>query len=174
MLRTTWEKTTHPVVSLNRLARHLSLSDTAFSKIRFVTHLSLPQLGVRRKILLPRPKSSSYTRPIAAYLFFAPAESELSKATDLILDCPGGGYVAMSPEHHEERLRIWAVTTGRPVLSLDYGKAPECELSYWPRKLCILTAFFCVFRSVPFCNQRGVRRIQAHGGDLYVFYYHGG
>ena len=34
----------------------------------------------------------------------------------------------MSPEHHEERLREWAVTTGRPVLSLDYGKAPECEV----------------------------------------------
>lgn len=34
----------------------------------------------------------------------------------------------MNPEHHEERLRMWAVTTGRPVLSVDYGKAPECKL----------------------------------------------
>jgi len=33
----------------------------------------------------------------------------------------------MTPEHHEERLCAWAERTGRPVLSLDYGKAPECE-----------------------------------------------
>ena len=35
----------------------------------------------------------------------------------------------MTPEHHEERLRVWAEKTGRPVLSLDYGKAPERECS---------------------------------------------
>ena len=42
-------------------------------------------------------------------------------------DFPGGGFVSMTPEHHEERLRMWAVRTGKPVLSVDYGKAPECE-----------------------------------------------
>ncbi|KAG6920304.1 hypothetical protein DXG01_005073 [Tephrocybe rancida] len=104
MLRTTWEKTTNPY-------------------IRMVTHL--PWLSMRRKILLPRPKSSKYTRPITAYLFFYPHESQLCHATDLILDFPGGGFVAMSPEHHEERLRMWAVNTRKPVLSIDYGKAPE-------------------------------------------------
>lgn len=46
---------------------------------------------------------------------------------DMILDFPGGGFVAMTPEHHEERLRMWAVRTGRPVVSVDYGKAPECR-----------------------------------------------
>ena len=35
----------------------------------------------------------------------------------------------MTPEHHEERLCAWAEKTGRPVLSIDYGKAPECECS---------------------------------------------
>lgn len=104
MLRTTWEKTTNPY-------------------IRFFTRL--PRIDVRRKILLARPKSSSYTRPITAYLFFALPEKELCKATELILDFPGGGFVAMTPEHHEERLRMWAVSTGRPVLAVEYGKAPE-------------------------------------------------
>lgn len=33
----------------------------------------------------------------------------------------------MSPEHHEERLRMWTISTGKPVLAIDYGKAPECE-----------------------------------------------
>ncbi|KIK91355.1 hypothetical protein PAXRUDRAFT_830917 [Paxillus rubicundulus Ve08.2h10] len=44
---------------------------------------------------------------------------------DLILDFPGGGFVAMTPEHHEERLRTWATRTGKPVLAVEYGKAPE-------------------------------------------------
>ncbi|KAJ7689539.1 alpha/beta hydrolase fold-domain-containing protein, partial [Mycena metata] len=64
-------------------------------------------------------------RPITGFLFFALPEKQLSKTTDLILDFPGGGFVAMSPEHHEEHLRMWAITTGKPVLSIDYGKAPE-------------------------------------------------
>jgi acetyl esterase/lipase len=95
-------------------------------QIRLVTYF--PSVTIHRKIHLPRPKSSTYQRPITAYLFFAPPEKQLSRATDLILDFPGGGFVSMSPEHHEERLRTWARKTGRPVLSIDYGKAPECEL----------------------------------------------
>ncbi|KAJ7446239.1 Alpha/Beta hydrolase protein [Mycena galericulata] len=104
MLRRCWEKTSNPY-------------------IRAFTHL--PRVTIRRKILLPRPAGSTYDRPIVGFLFFALPEKQLSKATDLILDFPGGGFVAMSPEHHEERLRMWAVTTGKPVLSIDYGKAPE-------------------------------------------------
>src|SRR4051794_9314514 len=95
------------------------------SQIRLISHL--PRINIRRKILLPRPSSSTYARPMTVYLFFAGSESELAKATELILDFPGGGFVAMTPEHHEERLRMWAKTTRRPVLSIDYGKAPECE-----------------------------------------------
>ncbi|KAJ6625455.1 hormone-sensitive lipase [Mycena sp. CBHHK59/15] len=105
MLRRCWEKTSNPY-------------------IRAFTHL--PHVTIRRKILLPRPSSSTYERPITGILFFALPEKQLSKATDLVLDFPGGGFVAMSPEHHEERLRMWAITTGKPVLSIDYGKAPEC------------------------------------------------
>ncbi|KAH8814771.1 Alpha/Beta hydrolase protein [Flagelloscypha sp. PMI_526] len=106
MLRATWEKTTNPL-------------------IRAVTMARLPRLGVRRKILLPRPNSSTYKRPITAYLFFKGTEADLCQTTDLILDFPGGGFVAMNPEHHEERLNTWASMTGRVVLSIDYGKAPE-------------------------------------------------
>ncbi|KAJ6499063.1 Alpha/Beta hydrolase protein [Mycena sanguinolenta] len=104
MLRRCWEKTSNPYIR-------------AFT--------NLPRVTIRRKILLARPASSTYERPITGYLFFDLPEKQLSKATDLILDFPGGGFVAMSPEHHEERLRMWAITTGKPVLSIDYGKAPE-------------------------------------------------
>ncbi|KAJ7076323.1 Alpha/Beta hydrolase protein [Mycena belliarum] len=104
MLRRCWEKTSNPY-------------------IRIFTHL--PRVALRRKILLARPASSAYERPIIGFLYFALPEKQLSKATDLILDFPGGGFVAMTPEHHEERLRMWAISTGKPVLSIDYGKAPE-------------------------------------------------
>ncbi|KAI0374058.1 alpha/beta-hydrolase [Pilatotrama ljubarskyi] len=104
MLRTTWEKTTNPY--LRMLAHH-------------------PHISIRRKILLARPKYSTFRRPITTWLFFAPPADQLAHATDLILDFPGGGFVSMTPEHHEERLRMWAIRTGKPVLSVDYGKAPE-------------------------------------------------
>lgn len=42
------------------------------------------------------------------------------------MDFPGGGFIAMGPDCHEERLRRWAKRTGKPVLGIDYGKAPEC------------------------------------------------
>ena len=86
-----------------------------------------PRISIRRKMLLARPKESTHRRPITAWLFFAPPADQLALATDLILDFPGGGFVSMTPEHHEERLRMWAIRTGRPVLSVDYGKAPECK-----------------------------------------------
>ena len=94
-------------------------------KLRMLT--AHPRINVRRKILLARPKDSTQRRPITAWLFFAPQADQLALATDLILDFPGGGFVSMTPEHHEERLRTWAIRTGKPVLSVDYGKAPECE-----------------------------------------------
>ncbi|ESK96573.1 hormone-sensitive lipase [Moniliophthora roreri MCA 2997] len=106
MLRATWEKTSNPY-------------------IRAFTRLRMPSLPIARKIILPRPKSSHYQRPITAYLFYALPVHQLSEATELVLDFPGGGFICMTPEHHEERLRSWAVATRRPVLSIDYGKAPE-------------------------------------------------
>ncbi|KAG9316259.1 hypothetical protein JVU11DRAFT_2287 [Chiua virens] len=104
MFRITWEKTTNPYLRL--LAQS-------------------PSISLHRKILLPRPSSSSYDRPITVHIYFAPPAHQLHNTTDLILDFPGGGFVAMSPEHHDDRLRNWALKTGKPVLAVDYGKSPE-------------------------------------------------
>ncbi|GAA5920518.1 hypothetical protein JCM1841_003460 [Sporobolomyces salmonicolor] len=106
MLRTTWEKTSNPY-------------------IRFFTRRDRPRVGIRRKIFLPRPQGSKYTKPMTAYLFFAGSELELARQRELVMDFPGGGFICMNPQHHEERLLRWAIQTGRPVLSFDYGKAPE-------------------------------------------------
>ncbi|KAJ3748948.1 Alpha/Beta hydrolase protein [Lentinula detonsa] len=104
MLRYTWEKTSHPF-------------------LRIFT--SGPSIAMRKKILLPRPTSSTYRRPITCYIYYAHTQEKLKECTDLILDFPGGGFVAMSPEHHEDRLKMWAHDTGKAVLAVDYGKAPE-------------------------------------------------
>ncbi|KAF9231934.1 Alpha/Beta hydrolase protein [Melanogaster broomeanus] len=104
MFRTTWGKTS------NRYLRLLS---------------SAPAMSLHRKILLPRPSTSTYDRPITAHMYFAPPAPQLHSSTDLVVDFPGGGFVAMTPEHHDERLRTWALKTGKPVLAVDYGKSPE-------------------------------------------------
>ncbi|THH32313.1 hypothetical protein EUX98_g1913 [Antrodiella citrinella] len=104
MLRTTWEKTTNPYI------RALTV---------------MPSVTIRKKLTLPRPHDATYHRPVTAWLFFAAPEHHLARSTDLILDFPGGGFISMTPEHHEDRLHMWAARTGKPVLSVDYGKAPE-------------------------------------------------
>ncbi|KZV74437.1 alpha/beta-hydrolase [Peniophora sp. CONT] len=119
MLRATWNKTTNPIVSL---------------KIRMVTQREF--VALCRKILLARPANSPYSRPLTLHLYYKPKHStdepfvDLSREQDLILDFPGGGFIAMTPEHHDERLRRWAVKTGKPIISVDYGKAPEYPYPY--------------------------------------------
>ncbi|WVF72296.1 hypothetical protein IAT40_007109 [Kwoniella sp. CBS 6097] len=108
MLRVTWEKTKNPYV-------------------RLFTTFHRPRLSTVRNVTIPRPPTSSRASlpPVKATLFFPGSEAELAKATELVIDYPGGGFIAMGPECHEERLRTWAKRTGKPVLGVDYGKAPE-------------------------------------------------
>ncbi|AFR93202.2 hormone-sensitive lipase [Cryptococcus neoformans C23] len=108
MLRTTWEKTKNPY-------------------IRLITSSHRVRLPIVRTVTIARPSNSSRSSlpPVKAMLFFPGSEEELASATELIVDFPGGGFIAMGPECHEERLRIWAKRTGKPVLGVDYGKAPE-------------------------------------------------
>ncbi|KAI9852435.1 MAG: hypothetical protein M1838_000755 [Thelocarpon superellum] len=83
-----------------------------------------------RAIRIPRPAESSYKDPVAGWLYFDGPLSALQQHTKMILDVPGGGYVAMSPRNHEDKLLAWAGKTGLPVLSLDYRKAPEYPYPY--------------------------------------------
>lgn len=108
MLRATWNKTDNPY-------------------LRIFTWFSRVSLPIRRKITLPRPTHTSCSQPIVAWLFFDGSEAELARSTELILDFPGGGFIAMGPTHHEERLSLWAKQLKRPILSIDYRKAPECR-----------------------------------------------
>lgn len=83
-----------------------------------------------RKIRIPRPKGSSYKEPVVGWLYFNGPISALKKHDKVVLDIPGGGFVAMDPRNHDDKLMGWAGKTGLPVLSLDYRKAPEWPYPY--------------------------------------------
>lgn len=93
-----------------------------------------------RTLLIPRPAGPrAHLPPIKIVLFFDGPPASLSAASEVILDFPGGGFICMGPGCHEERLRYWARRFGRGrkegtgrriVVSVDYGKSPEC--ASWP------------------------------------------
>ena len=83
-----------------------------------------------RHLYINRPRESTYKEPISAWMYFDGPLSELRKQTKVILDVPGGGFVAMSPRNHDDKLIKWAVDTKLPVLALDYRKAPEYPYPY--------------------------------------------
>ncbi|KAH7090306.1 Alpha/Beta hydrolase protein [Paraphoma chrysanthemicola] len=83
-----------------------------------------------RKIRIPRPSESSYKDPVIGWLYFNGPLSQLKKHDKIVLDIPGGGFVAMDPRNHDDKLMGWAGKSGMPVLSLDYRKAPEWPYPY--------------------------------------------
>ncbi|KAF2017395.1 alpha/beta-hydrolase [Aaosphaeria arxii CBS 175.79] len=97
-----------------------------------LTNLMRPRLMwyPPRRLRIPRPKESSYKEPVHAWLYFNGPLSELKKHTKIVLDIPGGGFVAMDPRNHDDKLMGWAGKSGLPVLSLDYKKAPEFPYPY--------------------------------------------
>jgi acetyl esterase/lipase len=97
-----------------------------------LTNLMRPRLMVYppRKVRIPRPRGSSYKEPVIGWLYFNGPRSALAKHDKVVLDIPGGGFVAMDPRNHDDKLMGWAGKTGLPVLSLDYRKAPEYPYPY--------------------------------------------
>ena len=83
-----------------------------------------------RRLRIPRPKQSNYKEPVVAWMYFNGTLAELEKQENVVLDIPGGGFVAMDPRTSDDKLLAWAGRTGLPVLSLDYSKAPEYPYPY--------------------------------------------
>ncbi|KAL8760880.1 MAG: hypothetical protein Q9184_002945 [Pyrenodesmia sp. 2 TL-2023] len=112
-LRVSWHKSTTPYLS-------------------FITRVMRPKLTryPPRAVRIPRPSSSSYHEPVNAWLYFDGPLSALKNHTKVVLDIPGGGFVAMTPRHHEDKLLGWAGKLELPVLSLEYKKAPEYPYPY--------------------------------------------
>ncbi|KIW01263.1 uncharacterized protein PV09_07302 [Verruconis gallopava] len=124
-LRVSWNKGTTPYLS-------------------FLNSLLRPRLMryKPRAIRIPRPRGSSYQESVDAWLYFDGPISELKNQTKVVLDIPGGGFVAMTPRNHDDRLLAWAGKTGLPVLSLNYKKAPEYPYPY------ALNECFDVYRTI--------------------------
>jgi acetyl esterase/lipase len=124
-LRVSWNKGTTPYLA-------------------FLTNLLRPRLMryPPRAIRIPRPQGSSYKDPVHAWLYFDGPISGLKRHNKLIMDVPGGGFVAMNPRNHDDKLLAWAGKTGIPVLALDYKKAPEFPYPY------ALNECFDVYQSI--------------------------
>ncbi|KAF9179788.1 hypothetical protein BGZ51_006584 [Haplosporangium sp. Z 767] len=107
-MRRSWEKMLHPL-------------------IRAMTWINAPRLGVRREIAVRLSKDAGHHSDaiVTLTIFFHGTEEELAEQEAIILDVPGGGFVAMSPLCHADYLMSWAAQTKVPIVSIDYKKAPE-------------------------------------------------
>lgn len=112
-LRVSWNKGTTPYLkALQRLLRP--------------RYMKYPPRAIR----IPRPPNSDYKEPVSGWLYFDGPLSALKNHEKVVLDIPGGGFVAMDPRTNDDKLFAWAGKTGLPVLSLDYKKAPEFPYPY--------------------------------------------
>ncbi|CAG8734689.1 8926_t:CDS:2, partial [Racocetra persica] len=124
-LRTSWEKSLNPY-------------------LRALIRLTYPHVTIhQKKIMIPRPENSQYcSRMVTGYIYYDGPLESFKYSDTLILNFPGGGFIAMPPPCHEEYLAQWAKTTQVPILSIDYGKAPEYPYPY------AIEECFDVYRSV--------------------------
>ncbi|KAL5615304.1 hypothetical protein BROUX41_005353 [Berkeleyomyces rouxiae] len=112
-MRVSWNKGTSPYLS-------------------FVQGLIRPRFmrSPPRQLRIARPPGSDYTEPITGWLYFDGTLAELQKHKRVLIDIPGGGFVAMDPRCNDDKLGCWAAKTGMPILALDYKKAPEFPYPY--------------------------------------------
>ncbi|KAJ2673827.1 hypothetical protein GGI25_004574 [Coemansia spiralis] len=98
--------------------------------LRLVRRLHSSKLGTRFVVEVPLSERSSDAalEPAKCLVLFAGAG--FTKCRHVVLNYPGGGFVAMGPECHEDYLSRWAETTGAVVVSVDYAKAPEYPYPY--------------------------------------------
>ncbi|KAJ3145963.1 hypothetical protein HDU86_000587 [Geranomyces michiganensis] len=118
----------HPTIDMLRVSWNKALNPY----LRLATLNVRPTIKIRRNITFARPDPPSISSfpdrvlgPIHARLYFNGSERELLRARELIFFIPGGGFVAMGPMCHEDYVSQWAKMSKVPILSIDYGKAPE-------------------------------------------------
>ncbi|TFA98632.1 Hormone-sensitive lipase [Trichoderma ghanense] len=83
-----------------------------------------------RQVRIPRPANSDYKEAVSAWLYYDGPLADLAHHNRVVLDVPGGGFVAMDPRCNDDKLFAWASKTGLPILSVDYKKAPEHPYPY--------------------------------------------
>ncbi|KAL7815730.1 Alpha/Beta hydrolase protein [Trichoderma gracile] len=83
-----------------------------------------------RQVRIPRPANSDYKEAVSAWLYYDGPLADLAHHNRVVLDIPGGGFVAMDPRCNDDKPFAWASKTGLPILSIDYKKAPEYPYPY--------------------------------------------
>jgi acetyl esterase/lipase len=119
----------------NLTVDHLRISwnkGTSSPYLRFFQGLLRPRFTrwPPRQIRIPRPSTSDFKEPVLGWLYYDGPISDLVHHNKIVLDIPGGGFVAMDPRANDDKLCAWAAKTGLPILSLDYKKAPEYPYPY--------------------------------------------
>ncbi|EWC47644.1 hypothetical protein DRE_03264 [Drechslerella stenobrocha 248] len=110
-----------------------------------------PPLGITpRHIKIARPRESPNKEPVNAVLYFNGSRADLYKCSKIILDFPGGGFVAMSPRCHDDKLCAWARKLPCAIISVDYKKAPEYPYPY------ALNECYDVYHSIVYTNGKCV------------------
>ncbi|KAK9467682.1 Alpha/Beta hydrolase protein [Lipomyces arxii] len=110
-LRVSWEKQTSPF-------------------LRRLKMFTCPRIQVLRAFEIPRPPGSPYRSRIKAYLYYDGPRHSFKLQSKILLNFPGGGFVSMTPRHHDDSLCAWAKKLKMPVISINYGKAPEHPYPY--------------------------------------------
>ncbi|KAK9324262.1 Alpha/Beta hydrolase protein [Lipomyces orientalis] len=110
-LRISWEKSTSPYLRLAKI-------------------FTCPRIQILKAFEIPRPPNSPYRSRMKAYLYYDGPRHTFKHHTKVLLDFPGGGFVSQSPRHHDDALCAWAKKLKVPVISLNYGKAPEHPYPY--------------------------------------------
>jgi len=64
------------------------------------------------------------------YVFYDGPEEELADNHEVIVHYHGGGFMSMSPAIHDDYLSVWATQIKKPIVSINYKKAPEYKYPY--------------------------------------------
>ena len=112
-LRVSWEKSQTPY-------------------LKFLTSIMHPFRNryAPRQIRIQRPKESSYKDPVDVWVYFEGSREDLKAHKKIVLDIPGGGFVAMNPRCHDDKLMGWSRKLKIPIVSVQYRKAPEYPYPY--------------------------------------------
>lgn len=124
-IRISWEKATTPCLSfLTRIARPRKYTFTG-PHAPSLLHIARPAQSQDQS-----QGQKQDTQPVRAWLYFNGDEASLARQDSIVLDFPGGGFVAGNPRTHDDRLLAWARVLGVPIVSVEYAKAPENPYPY--------------------------------------------
>ncbi|KAK7207069.1 Alpha/Beta hydrolase protein [Myxozyma melibiosi] len=126
-LRISWEKATSTYLRLGRL---------------FTT----PRIQVLKGFEIARPPGSPYHSRIKAFLYYDGPRGSFKQHDKILLSFPGGGFVSMTPRHHDDSLCSWAKRLKIPIVSINYGYV---MLSQRLRYSIVLLIFTVAFRKAP-------------------------